>query len=113
MMDKKIEIYYDGTCRICTAGVESVASSSRGNSFEKRNIHEVFLPRGISSSEASREIHVVDEKGEVHKGAAGALRILEEYSRWRWLVRLAKLPFVYPFVSLGYKLVAANRHRFN
>lgn len=111
-MDKKIEIYYDGSCRICTAGVEKVMHSSHGRSFEHKDVSSGALPEGISKEATMKEMHVIDGSGTLYKGAAGALRILEEYPRWRWLARVGRLPLIYPFVSLGYKIVAANRHRF-
>ncbi|QQG37720.1 MAG: DUF393 domain-containing protein [Candidatus Kaiserbacteria bacterium] len=112
-MDGKVTIYYDGTCTMCSGFVDKIQKGSQESRFESVDASEGHLGAGISKEEAMHEVHVVDEKGRIHSGADGILAVLAQYPGWRWAAKLGHLPGIHFFVRLGYRIVAANRHRFN
>lgn len=112
-MGQKIEIYYDGSCDVCSTGADKVCSSAQGQKFEKVDITTGNLPPNVTSREAWRDVYVVDQNGEVLKGGDGVLRVLQEFPEWRWLARHGHNPFIKPLILGLYRIIAANRHRFN
>lgn len=111
MPDKKIDIYYDGTCRVCNAFADSVADSEEKDKFTPKDLTKGNLPQGVTFDEAWRDMYVVEKDGKMFKGADAWLRVLEEYSRWRWLSRIGKLPVIHGCMEIGYRLFASNRHK--
>lgn len=112
-MEKKIEVYYDGVCKMCTGAMNAVENSSQGAKFERRDVTQGSLPPGQNLDAALYNMHVVDETGRVYVGADGILRIIEEYPRWRWIAAVGKLPGVKHLIYGVYRVVAAHRRRFN
>lgn len=111
MENKKIDIYYDGTCRVCNAFAGSVANSEEKDKFTPKDLTKGNLPTGVTFEQAWRDMYVVEEGGVMYKGADAWLRVLEEYPRWRWLAKIGRLPGIYQCIKLGYRLFATNRHR--
>lgn len=112
-MEKKIEVYYDGVCKMCTGAMDALGKSSQGSKFQHIDVTRGVLPPGQDMQAALRNMHVVDEAGRVYVGADGILRILEEYPRLRWLTRVGKLPGIRHLIYAAYRMVAAHRRRFN
>jgi predicted DCC family thiol-disulfide oxidoreductase YuxK len=106
--DGKLTAYYDGKCPMCTAFMGAVARSEQKQAFDLRDMHaELSMP--FTKDAVEKEIHVVDASGQVHKGAAGIVKIIEQHPRLRLLARVGRLPFIEPLLPLGYRVVAANR----
>jgi predicted DCC family thiol-disulfide oxidoreductase YuxK len=95
---KKIIVVYDGTCPMCSAVADKVSTSSQGDSFS--------LATG-----AKDEMKLVDEDGKEYGGSQAIAKLLESYPRYRWLGKAMGLPVIKQAAALGYKIVAANRHR--
>jgi predicted DCC family thiol-disulfide oxidoreductase YuxK len=110
--NRKIIVYYDGTCRLCSGIVEKLEQSSQSEKFESVDAAHDELPTSISKKAAMRDVHVVDERGRVYAGADAVLHIIDEYPRWRWVSSIVKLPGMRQLAALGYRVVADNRHRF-
>ena len=108
---KKIEIYYDGTCRVCNVFAESIVDSKEKDKFTTKDLTKGNLPEGVSFEEAWRDMYVVEEGGVMYKGADAWLRVLEEYPRWRWFAKIGRLPGILQCVRCGYRVFATNRHR--
>src|SRR5882757_245782 len=69
---KKIQVFYDGKCPMCTVVMDTVGSSSKKDSFDLRDMHtEAQLPFDRAAIE--KEIHVIDENGTTLKGADAIL----------------------------------------
>jgi len=109
--EKKITIYYDGTCRFCSGIVEKLEHSSQSENFTPKDIHASGLPAGIDPKVAERDVHVVDTAGKTHTGADAVIRILAEYPSWRWFATLVGLPAIKQIATLTYRVIADNRHR--
>ncbi len=112
-MEKKIEIYYDGVCKMCEGAMGKVASSGQGSKFERIDVTTGTLPAGRSMDDALRNMHVVDSDGRVYEGVDGIFRILDEYPRLKILARIGRLPGFHSLARGIYRLVASHRRRFN
>ena len=108
--DRRKTIYYDGSCRMCNSIIKKVNVSSQKEKFNPKDITKDPLPQNITKTAAMKEIHVVDEKGKIYKNAEGILEILEEYPKWRFLVKLGRLPIIKQLLPIGYKVIASHRH---
>ena len=106
----KITVYYDGVCNLCSGLMDSVEKSSRGRSFAHADISKGVLPEGVSEEEAMCDVHVVDEHGEMYKGADGVLKILEQYPQWRVVARLGRLPGFRQLAGIAYRIVEKTRY---
>jgi predicted DCC family thiol-disulfide oxidoreductase YuxK len=107
---KRISIYYDGTCRLCSGIIEKIEHSSRREIFEALDTSD-HLPEGITHDAALHEVYAVDGIGKMHSGSAAVLFILSQYPRWRWLAAVGSLPLIKQIAALFYRVVADNRHR--
>lgn len=108
--DCRKTIYYDGSCRMCSAIIKKVDGSLQKDKFNPKDITKDALPKNITKTAAMKEIHVVDEEGKIYKNAEAILKILEEYPKWKFLVAIGRLPIIKQLLPIGYKLIAANRH---
>lgn len=108
--ERRKTIYYDGSCRMCTAIIKKVNDSSQKEKFNPKDLTKDPLPQNISRSAAGKEIHVIDENGTIYKNAEAILKILEEYPKWKFLVKLGRLPIIKQLLPIGYKFISANRH---
>lgn len=95
---------------MCTAIIKKIDNSSQKEKFNPKDIKKDLLPQNIIKSQAEKEIHVVDEKGRIYKNAEAILKILEEYPKWKFIVKIGRLPIIKQLLPIGYKLIAANRH---
>lgn len=112
-MEKKIEVYYDGMCNMCTASMRALEKSSQGPVFKAIDVTKGTLPPGKDETAALHDMHAVDEQGNIYVGAEAILRILGEYPRWRWLARLGGIWGIRHLLHIAYRIVASHRRRFN
>lgn len=103
-------IYYDGSCPMCVSIIKKVDGSTQKEKFNPKDITKDKLPQNITKTAAEKEIHVVDENGKIYKNAEAILKILEEYPKWKLLVKIGRLPIIKQLLPVGYKLVASHRH---
>ena len=107
---KKLDVYYDGSCPMCTVFADTVTDSSQGEKFEKKDVAKGALPEGATFEQVWKEMYVVED-GTQYRGADAVLRVMREYPRWRWLAFIGSLPVFNQIAHLIYRIVAANRHR--
>lgn len=107
---QKKTIYYDGSCPMCTTIIGKVGGSSQKEKFDPKNTAKEPLPQNLTKEQVEKEIHVIGSDGRVYRNAEAILKILEEYPRWKFLVKLGGLPLIKQLLPIGYKFVAANRH---
>lgn len=110
MKQTKKTIIYDDTCPMCIAVVSGVDGSAKGDGFVLEGTTKAKLPKGITREQAQKEMHVIDEQGNIHRNVDAMLQIVEEYPRWRFVANIARWPVVYQILQLLYKAIAANRH---
>jgi predicted DCC family thiol-disulfide oxidoreductase YuxK/uncharacterized membrane protein YphA (DoxX/SURF4 family) len=106
--NKKLTVYYDGKCPMCSAIMDSVRNSAKVDDFDLRDMHtEGSLP--FSRDAVEREMHLTDRDGRVHRGAAPIFRIAEQYPGLRIAARFGRLPLIRTVAPSVYGLVSANR----
>jgi len=110
MSKNKKTIYYDGSCAACSNIMLRVDRSKKSDAFAKIDLISGNLPEGLTKENLSKEIHVVDSNGGMHRNFGAILAILEEYPNLKILVAIGRLPFIYQLGVIGYKIFAANRH---
>ena len=108
--NKKKTIYYDGSCSMCNVIIKKIDDSSKKKKFNPKDIKKESLPQNITKEQAEKEINVIDSDGKVYKNIEGILKILEEYPQWKFFVKIGRLPVIKQILSIGYKIIAANRH---
>jgi predicted DCC family thiol-disulfide oxidoreductase YuxK/uncharacterized membrane protein YphA (DoxX/SURF4 family) len=105
---KKLTVYYDGQCPMCSAIMDSVRNSAKVDDFDLRDMHrERSLP--FSRDAVEREMHLTDQDGSVHRGAAAIFRIAEQYPGLRIAARVGRMPLIRTLAPSVYGLVSANR----
>lgn len=107
--EKKIAVYYDGRCPMCTSIINMIDDSSKAAKFSIRDIRKESLPQAFTKQDVEKEIHVVAD-GKIYKNAEAILKILEEYPAWKFFVWIGRLPLIKEILRIGYKFVCANRH---
>ena len=107
-----IEIWYDGTCPVCSrsrAWVERRDTANRLRFRDFRDAADAELPASRDRHRATLIVRSPD--GELLHGFAAWREILRGLPGWRWLARLAGLP---PLAWIGppiYRLVSRYRNR--
>lgn len=107
---QKKTIYYDGSCSMCTAVISKVTDSVHKGKFDPKDITKESLPHNFTKAQVEKEIHVIDSDGRIYKNAEAVLKILEEYPRWKFVVKIGRLPVFKQLLPIGYAGIAANRH---
>lgn len=105
--ENRMTVYYDGTCRLCTAAVHTFGAGH----IEQKDITRETLPADIPFEKVWNEMYVVDASGTKYRGADAVLRILDEHRGWRWLARIGRLPVFHSAAIFLYSFVARHRHR--
>lgn len=104
------KVVYDGSCKLCRITIDKVKGSPEAGKFEFVDFTSQPVPPGVDPQEAKKEIHVIDERGGIHRNADGMMEILSSSPRWRWLASLGRLPIIRTFMRWGYRVVARYRH---
>ena len=107
---KKVTIYYDGLCNLCSGAINTIAESTQKERFTVFDVTNGPLPPNVSREEALRNMYAVDTEGRLYKGADAVLKILEEYPNSRWISYIGRMPVVRQLAALLYWFIARNRY---
>ena len=89
---KKVTIYYDGLCNLCSGAINTIAESTQKERFTVFDVTNGPLPPNVSREEALRNMYAVATDGRLYKGADAVLKILEEYPNSRWISYIGRMP---------------------
>jgi predicted DCC family thiol-disulfide oxidoreductase YuxK len=106
-MDNKITVYYDGLCKGCTFAADTL---KKDDSVALVDARSGALPAGITHREAMHDVHVVDEGGNVYKGADAIIKLLERNPRTRFLGRVARAPGMHVLAVGLYRFISHYRY---
>ncbi|HEX2360803.1 MAG TPA: DUF393 domain-containing protein [Jiangellaceae bacterium] len=105
-------LVYDGDCAFCTSCVKFVDRWVPTTAEVAPWQFADLLELGVTADRAERELLWVHASGRVDGGAdAVAALLVDSGGAWRLLGRLMLVPPVSWIADVGYRLVAANRHR--
>lgn len=94
---------------MCTAFVGATVATDDA-SFRLQDVTVDTLPAVFTKEAVLREMHVVDGDGVVYTNAEAILQILDTVPYWRRITWIGRLPVVRSVLSVGYGIVARNRH---
>jgi predicted DCC family thiol-disulfide oxidoreductase YuxK len=108
-----MQVLYDADCGFCSRSAAVLRNLDRAGRLELIPLQKasVAVPGAPSEDRLLDRMHVRDGAGRWWRGGAAWLQIADAVPGLRPLARLARLPFIHPFVEPIYGLVARNRHR--
>ncbi|XP_071333026.1 uncharacterized protein [Trachinotus anak] len=108
-----VKVLYDGLCPICVTEIRFLQFLQRKQ--QKVDFIDISLPgyeggkyKDISYEMAMEEMHVIDEKNEVHRGIP-AFAVMYGAVGLGWLGRFMMWSPVRPFMDKSYAIFARNR----
>src|SRR5438445_8574304 len=92
----KLALLYDGSCEMCTSGVQRACHFDNSGKLEPLDLHDPQA-RGrfpdLKLENLVEELHAVDDGGRVYRGARAVNEILRRQNGLRsWLAYLWYLP---------------------
>ncbi|KAG7221562.1 hypothetical protein INR49_017093 [Caranx melampygus] len=109
-----LQVLYDGLCPICVTEIRFLQFLQR-NQPSKVDFIDISVPgydegkyQDISYEMAMEEMHVIDEKNEVHRGVP-AFAVMYGAVGLGWLGRFMMWSPVRPFMDKSYAIFARNR----
>jgi predicted DCC family thiol-disulfide oxidoreductase YuxK len=110
----RIAVLYDGACDMCRMSAEAVRSFDNSGVIDLLDIHHesdrADFP-GLKMEDLMRELHVVDDRGHVWRGARAVNEILRHQSGLRGLLAwLWYLPGFAWMADRQYKRIAISRY---
>ena len=107
-----IEVFFDGKCGLCSREIAYYQNIAPSGIFAWMDIATDASPLAahqISQADALRHLHVRDEAGEWHIGAAAFLVIWQQLRYWRFLAILVGLPMIRQIAAMVYNCFADYR----
>jgi len=105
-------LVFDGDCGFCTSAKDWLA---RRADFEAVPYQWAPLGElGLTRDEVARHIVVLGDEvpgGRLEGGRAAAWLLARAGGTWRWVGAILGAPIIRWGTELGYRLIAANRHR--
>ncbi|WP_461516123.1 thiol-disulfide oxidoreductase DCC family protein [Porticoccus sp.] len=109
-----IIVFYDGSCPLCRREINHYMKIARDNL-----IHWVDISRddsqlrqfNLSTDEAMRRFHVVDQMGNVAIGVAAFLIMWQTLPGYRHLAHIIRFLHLTPLLELCYEWFAKRRYR--
>jgi predicted DCC family thiol-disulfide oxidoreductase YuxK len=110
----KLAILYDGSCEMCRASLEGIRHFDNSGQIQPLNlqVEEVRAQfPGLKLENLIEELHAVDEKGRVFRGARAINEILRRQSGLKgYLAYLWYVPGYAWLADKQYKRIAASRY---
>jgi len=113
-MSERIEVYFDGACRLCRA---SRRWAEARDALHRLRFHDftdaaeaASLP--VDASVLAEEMVVKTGAGTIARGFAAWLLVLDALPRWRWLGRFLGVPPARWVGPAAYRFVARHRRWF-
>jgi predicted DCC family thiol-disulfide oxidoreductase YuxK len=111
----KLAILFDGSCEMCTTGAERFERFDNSGSIETLNLNDPAARAkfpDLPLEDLIEELHAVDDRGRVYRGARAINEILRRQHGLKGL--LAYLWYIPPYAWLAdrqYKRIAATRYQ--
>lgn len=109
-----VKVLYDGLCPICVTEIRFLQFLQKKRS-DRVDFIDISLPgydgakyKDVSYEMAMEEMHVIDEKDEVHRGVP-AFAVMYSAVGLGWVARFMMWPPVRPLMDKSYAIFARNR----
>jgi len=112
--EKTIIVFYDGGCPLCRREINHYKQFASDGIIHWIDIFhdDSLLGRfNLGADEAMRRFHVIDQAGNVTRGAAAFLVLWQALPGYRYLAKLIALLHLSPILELGYEWFAKRRYR--
>ena len=113
---KKIKIYYDGACHLCSREIKHYfkLNIKRDNEpvFEFIDIaNPKFNSKleNLNENNVQKAMHVRDENGDLHVGVNAFIVIWKNIPQYKFMAFFIKLPIVFQLSKVGYFIFAKIR----
>jgi predicted DCC family thiol-disulfide oxidoreductase YuxK len=111
----KLAILYDGACELCRASLEGIRHFDNSGQIEPLDLQNpdarAQFP-DLKLEDLLEELHAVDDRGRVYRGARAVNEILRRQSGMTgWLAYLWYVPGYAWLAERQYKRIAATRYR--
>lgn len=105
-----ITVYYDASCRLCSAEIEAMKSRDAGDRLRLADCSaEAFVaPEGVSREELMSRIHARDANGTWLRGIDVFAEVYEA-AGFRRLARIYRSRALRPLLDRAYPWIADNR----
>lgn len=109
-----LAVLYDGECQMCRASIQGIRNFDRSDRIEPLDLHDpgarARFP-GLALEDLMEELHVVDDRGQVYRGARAINEILRIQPGLRgWLAYAWYIPGYAWLADRQYKRLAASRY---
>lgn len=105
-------LVYDGDCGFCTRSARLLRERIRTRDDVRPSQQLELATLGLTAAQAAEAVQHVADDGTVTSGARAIAATLRAAPQpWAAAGRVLDAPPVRPLAALGYRLVAANRHR--
>jgi predicted DCC family thiol-disulfide oxidoreductase YuxK len=110
----RLAVLFDGSCEMCTASVDSVRKFDNSGKIDPLNLHDAEVRKcfpDLNAEALLEELHAVDDRGRVYRGARAVNEILRRQNGLRgWLAYLWYVPGYAWLADRQYKRIAATRY---
>jgi uncharacterized protein len=106
------EVYFNGECSVCNAGMTHYAGIARDEALPLRFVDatrapEAFTSYGLRAEHLERRLYHRDAQGRITSGLDALLEVWATLPDHRWLRRALTLPLVHACATALYDLVVA------
>ncbi len=110
-----LAILYDGGCDMCRASVQAIENFDKSGRLEPIDLHDpgshAKFP-GLEMKDLLEELHAVDDRGQVYRGARAINEILRLQPGIRgWLAYAWYIPGYAWLADRQYRRIAATRYQ--
>jgi predicted DCC family thiol-disulfide oxidoreductase YuxK len=113
----KTRVYYNSACPVCNSGIGAVRRRLQANvDVEWIDIHrdpERLKEIGASQEFVRERLHVADDTGALHVGAAAFGALWQQTPQLRPMAALLRAPVIRTVASSTYNVFAAGLYRWN
>ena len=106
-----LTVLYDQDCGVCTATARAVRRLDAGRRLEFLPAKSARIDGSPPRSQLLDRLHATDGTGHWYSGAAAAVEICRRVPPLRIVGATARVPGAMVIYELGYRVLAANRHR--
>lgn len=111
----RLSILFDGSCEMCTASIDGIRKFDNSGKIDPLNLHDAevrALFPDLKLEALLEELHAVDDRGRVFRGARAINEILRRQDGLRgWFAYAWYIPGYAWLADRQYKRIAASRYQ--